>query len=123
MLSALLVYIASGTASHRWRVATLAGYSVLAALLAYALIAGPGFGAFAGNRFWPLFGCAVLIEVTVVAVCCALFAVLPRVLAIILAMGLFIFIGLPVAGATGTAMMPPYCRPSAAGCRPAMASI
>ena len=107
LLGALLHFKATGVAALRWRMAHLLGFSIVAALLTL-LIAGPVFGAIAGNRFWPLLPCAVLLEVTVAAVTAALIAVVPGFLGILLAVMMFIVVGLPVAGQTGVQMLPPY---------------
>jgi hypothetical protein len=107
LLAALLVFKTTGEEAQRWRGATLLGYSLLGALVTM-VIAGPVLGAFAGNRFWPLLLCAVLIEVTVATITAALIAVLPGALAIALSATIFIVVGLPVAGQGGTAMLPPY---------------
>ena len=107
LLSALLVFKATGAAAQRWRLAILLGFSILAALLTL-VIAGPVFGAIAGDRFWPLLPCAVLVEVTVAAVTALLIAVVPGFLGIVLAAMMFIVVGLPVAGQTGVQMLPPY---------------
>jgi hypothetical protein len=87
--------------------AVLLGFSIVAALLTL-LIAGPVFGAIAGNRFWPLVPCAVLIEVTVAAVTAVLIAVVPGFLGIVLAALMFIVVGLPLAGQTGVQMLSPF---------------
>jgi hypothetical protein len=107
LLSALLVFKATGLAAGRWRVATLLGFSIVAALLTL-VIAGPVFGAIAGDRFWPLLPCAVLVEVTVAAVTALLIAVVPGFVGILLAAMMFIVIGLPLAGQTGVQMLSPY---------------
>ena len=107
LLGALLHFKATGVAALRWRMAHLLGFSIVAALLTL-LIAGPVFGAIAGNRFWPLLPCAVLLEVTVAAVTAALIAVVPGFLGILLALMMFIVVGLPIAGQTGVQMLPPY---------------
>ena len=107
LLGALLHFKATGVAALRWRMAHLLGFSIVAALLTL-LIAGPVFGAIAGNRFWPLLPCAVLLEVTVAAVTAALIAVVPGFLGILLALMMLIVVGLPVAGQTGVQMLPPY---------------
>jgi hypothetical protein len=107
LLAAILVFKTTQEQAQRWRGATLLGYSLLGAVLTL-VIAGPILGAFAGDRFWPLLPCAVLIEVTVAAVTAALIAVLPGGLAIALAAFIFIIVGLPVAGQGGTAMLAPY---------------
>lgn len=107
LLAAILVFKATGTVAQRWRGTILFGYSVLGAVLTL-VIAGPVIGAFAGNRFWALLPCAVLIEVTVASITAALIAILPGAVAMLLALALFIIVGLPVAGTSGVAMLPPY---------------
>jgi hypothetical protein len=107
LLSALLHFKATGVAALRWRLAHLLGFSIVAALLTL-VIAGPVFGAIAGDRFWPLLPCAVLFEVTVAAVTALLIAVVPGFVGILLAVIMFIVVGLPVAGAGGVQMLPPY---------------
>jgi hypothetical protein len=106
LLSALLVFKARGVAAERWRAAILLGFSVVASLLTL-VIAGPIFGAIAGNRFWPLFPCLVLVEVTVAAVTALLIAVVRGFLGILLAALIFIVVGLPLAGQTGVQMLSP----------------
>ena len=107
LLSALVVFKATQAAVQRWRVTILLGFAIVASLLTL-VTAGPVFGAIAGNRFWPLFPCAVLIEVTVAAVTALLIAVVPGFVGILLAVLIFILVGLPVAGQGGVAMRPPY---------------
>jgi hypothetical protein len=107
LLAAVLVFKATQRETQHWRVAILLGYSILGAFLTL-VIAGPIFGAFASDRFWPLFLCAALIEVTVATVTAALIALLPGFLAMLFAIVLFLFVGLPVAGTTGASMLPPF---------------
>src|SRR5262249_24368252 len=73
LLAGILVFKATGAAIQHWRIAILVGYSIVGALLT-VVIGGPVFGGFASARFWPLFLCAVLIEVTVASVTAALIA-------------------------------------------------
>jgi len=105
LLAAVLVFKSTGAAAQHWRVAIMLGYSLLGALLTL-VIAGPVFGAFAGDRFWPLLPCLMLFEVTVALVTAALIAVLPGVVAMALALVLFIVVGLPAAGTSGVALLP-----------------
>lgn len=115
LLSAILVFKATGAAAQHWRIAILLGYAVIGALLTL-VIAGPVFGAFAGNRFLPLLPVALLIEVTVALVTAALIALLPGLVAMMLALVLFVVVGLPIAGAG--AMMPPYWQAISAALPP-----
>ena len=105
LLAAVLVFKSTGAAAQHWRVAIMVGYSLLGALLTL-VIAGPVFGAFAGDRFWPLLPCLMLFEVTVALVTAALIAVLPGVVAMVLALMVFIVVGLPAAGTSGVALLP-----------------
>jgi hypothetical protein len=107
LLSTLLLFKASEARDLRWRLARLLGFSIVAALVTL-VIAGPVFGAIAGDRFWPLLPCAVLFEFTVAAVTALLIAVVPGSVSILLAAMIVLFIGLPAAGAGGVQMMPPY---------------
>ncbi|MFF0343384.1 hypothetical protein [Kribbella sp. NPDC004875] len=107
LVSAILATKSTGKAVQQWRLAILAGYALIGTLLTL-LIAGPWFGAFAGNRFWPLFPCLFLIEVTTAFVTAVLLAVLPAVVAMVVALAFFIVVGLPTSGSAGTALMPAY---------------
>jgi hypothetical protein len=107
LLAAILVFKSTGAAAQRWRVAILLGYSLLGALLTL-VIAGPVFGAFAGDRFWPLLLCLLLLEATVALVTAMLIALLPGVVAMLMALVVFIVVGLPSAGTSGVALLPNY---------------
>src|SRR5262249_22752588 len=107
LLAAGLGFTATGaTTRWWWRPIALIGFSIAAALVTL-LIAGPLFGAIANDRLWPLLPCAVLLEVTVAAVTALLVAV-ARGVGIFVAALIFLFVGLPVAGAGGVQMLPPY---------------
>jgi hypothetical protein len=107
LLAAILVFKSTRAAAQHWRVAILLGYSLFGAALT-AVIAGPVFGAFAGDRFWPLLLSFALIEVTVALVTAALIAVLRGLVAMLVALAVFIVVGLPTAGMAGTALLPTY---------------
>ena len=106
LLAAILIFKATGLAAQRWRSAFLLGYAVFGALLT-DLIAGPLLGAYASNRFWPLLPCFLLVTFTVAVVTAALLALVKRGAAV-LALMLFIVLGLTVSGSIGSALLPTY---------------
>ena len=116
LLAAYLIYKATGAAAQHWRAAFLVGYALFGALLT-DLIAGPLLGAYAGNRFWPLLPCFLLVTFTVAVVSAALLALVKRA-AVILALLLFIVFGLTASGAIGAALMPTYWQAISAALPP-----
>ena len=108
-LAATLVFkAAGGTAAARWRAAILAGYALVGALLT-DLIAGPLIGAYSGSHFWPLLPCFWLVTTAVVLAAAALQALVGRLATALVAV-LFIFVGGPGMGGSGTFMLPNYWR-------------
>jgi len=107
LVAAILLFKATSLAAQRWRGAILVGYALVGALLT-DLIAGPLLGAYAADRFWPLLASFALVTVTVALVTAALFAVLRSTVATVIALFLFIVVGLPAAGLVGAALLPTY---------------
>jgi hypothetical protein len=108
-LAATLVFkAAGGTAAARWRAAILVGYALVGALLT-DLIAGPLIGAYPGSHFWPLLPCFWLVTTAVVLAAAALQALVGRLATAAVAV-LFIFVGGPGMGGSGTFMLPNYWR-------------
>ena len=107
MVTAILIFTLTGLAVQRWRTASLVGITLLAALLT-DVIAGPVFGAYAGDKFWPLLPCLWLVTLSTALVGAALIAVLPAVIALVVLEVLFIVVGLVTAGTAGVALLPTY---------------
>jgi MFS family permease len=107
LVAALLLFKGTSTAAQRWRGAILIGFGLFSALLT-DLIAGPLIGAYAGDRFWPLLACFALVTVTVAAVAAALLALFRSGVASVIALVLFIVLGLPSSGQIGSALLPTY---------------
>ena len=107
MVAAILVFTLTGLAVQRWRTASLIGITLLAALLTDVL-AGPVFGAYAGDKFWPLLPCLWLVTLSTALVGAALLAVLPAVIALVVLELLFIVVGMVTAGTAGVALLPTY---------------
>ncbi len=107
MVAAILVFTLTGLAVQRWRTVSLVAITLLAALLT-DVIAGPVFGAYAGDKFWPLLPCLWLVTLSTALVGAALIAVLPPVIALVVLEVLFIVVGLVTAGTAGTALLPTY---------------
>jgi hypothetical protein len=107
LVAAILLFKVTSLAAQRWRGAILIGYALFGALLT-DLIAGPLIGAYAADRFWPLLACFALVTVTVAAVTAALLAVFRSGIAIVIALLLFIVVGLPASGQIGAALLPTY---------------
>ena len=105
MVAAILIFTLTGLAVQRWRTASLIGITLLAALLT-DVIAGPVFGAYAGDKFWPLLPCLWLVTLSTALVGAALIAVLPAVIALVVLEVLFIVVGLVTAGTAGVALLP-----------------
>jgi hypothetical protein len=106
LLAAILIYKATAAARQHWRAAFLLGYALFGALLT-DLIGGPLLGAYASNRFWPLLPCFLLVTFTVAVVTAGLLAVVKRGAAV-LALLLFVVLGLSASGSIGSALMPTY---------------
>jgi hypothetical protein len=115
LLAAILIFKATAAARQHWRATFLLGYALFGALLT-DLIAGPLLGAYASNRFWPLLPCFLLVTFTVAVVTAALLALIKRGAAV-LALLLFVVLGLSASGAIGSALMPPTGRRSRRPCR------
>ena len=107
MVAAILIFTLTGLAVQRWRTASLIGITLLAALLT-DVIAGPVFGAYAGDKFWPLLPCLWLVTFSTAMVGAALLAVLPPLIALVVLELLFIVVGLVTAGTAGVALLPTY---------------
>ena len=108
LVAAILLFkTATSLAAQRWRATILVGYALFGALLT-DLIAGPLIGAYASDRFWPLLPCFALVTVTVAVVSAALLALLRGVVAAMLALLVFIVVGLPASGQIGSALLPTY---------------
>jgi hypothetical protein len=107
MVAAILIFSLTGLAVQRWRTAILLGVTLLAALLT-DVIAGPLFGAYAGDKFWPLLPCLWLVTFSTAMVGAALIAVLPAVVALVALEVLFIIVGMCTAGTAGVALLPTY---------------
>ncbi|GAA1240804.1 hypothetical protein GCM10009665_34580 [Kitasatospora nipponensis] len=108
-LAAVLVYKAAhGIAAAPWRGAILVGYALVGALLT-DLIAGLGIGAFSSNHFWSLLPCFWLITSAVALAAAGLQAMVGRMGTLLVAL-LFIIVGGPPAGGSGTFLLPVYWR-------------
>jgi hypothetical protein len=107
LVAAILLFKATSLTAQRWRAAILLGFALFGALLT-DLIAGPLIGAYAGDRFWPLLPCFALVTVMVSLVTAALLAMLRGAVAIVLALLIFIVVGLAASGQIGSALLPTY---------------
>ncbi|MFD8749920.1 hypothetical protein ACFV0O_02875 [Kitasatospora sp. NPDC059577] len=108
-LAAVLVYKAAhGIAAAPWRGAILVGYALVGALLT-DLIAGLGIGAFSSSHFWSLLPCFWLITSAVALAAAGLQALVGRMGTLLVAL-LFIVVGGPPAGGSGTYLLPVYWR-------------
>lgn len=107
MVAAILIFTLTGLAVQRWRTASLVGITLLAALLT-DVIAGPVFGAYAGDKFWPLLPCLWLVTLSTALVGAALLAALPALIALVVLEVLFIVVGMCTAGTAGVALLPTY---------------
>jgi hypothetical protein len=107
MVAAIMIFSLTHEAVQRWRGVILVGITLLGALLT-DVIAGPLFGAFAGNRFWPLLPCLWLSTLSTALVGAALIAILPAIVAIVVIELVFIVLGMVTAGAGGVALLPRY---------------
>ncbi len=107
IVAAILIFTLTGLSVQRWRTASLVGITLLAALLT-DVIAGPVFGAYAGDKFWPLLPCLWLVTFSTALVGAALLAVLPAIIALVVLEVLFIVVGLCTAGTAGVALLPTY---------------
>jgi hypothetical protein len=105
IVAAIMVFSLTGLAVRRWRSATLIGITLLGAL-ATDVIAGPVFGAYAGDKFWPLLPCLWLVTVSTALVGAALIAVLPAAVAVLALLALFVYVGMVTAGTAGVALLP-----------------
>lgn len=107
LLAAILIFQLTSAAAQEWRVGLLIGYGLVAALLT-DLIAGPAIGAYAGDRFWPLLLCFWLVNATVALVTALLLTAFRAIIAMLLALLVFIVLGFPASGAGGAALLPTY---------------
>jgi hypothetical protein len=107
VFAAILVFGLTRLAVRRWRGFTLVGITLLGSL-ATDLIAGPGFGSYSGDRFWPLLLAIWLITLTTAMVGAALIAILPAAVAIVALLALYIYLGMVTAGTSGVALLPTY---------------
>jgi hypothetical protein len=107
MVAAIFLFSLTRLAVQRWRSAILVGITLLGALLT-DVIAGPVFGAYAGDKFLPLLPCLWLVTLSTAMVGAALIAVLPAVVALVAMEVLFIIVGMCTAGTAGVALLPTY---------------
>jgi hypothetical protein len=105
VVAAIMLFGLTRLAVRRWRGFTLVGITLLGAL-ATDVIAGPVFGAYAGDRFWPLLPCLWLVSLSTSLVGAALIAVLPAAVAIVALLTLYIYVGMVTAGSSGVALLP-----------------
>ena len=108
-LAAVLVFkAAGGTAAAPWRATILTGYALVGAVLT-DLIAGLGIGAYSSSHFWPLLPCFWLITSAVVLAAAAIQGLAGKAGTLLVAV-LFIVVGGPAAGGSGTYLLPVYWR-------------
>jgi hypothetical protein len=107
MVAAIMIFSLTHEAVQRWRGMILVGITLLGALLT-DLIAGPLFGAYASDKFWPLLPCLWLSTLSTALVGAALIAILPAIVAIAVIELLFIVLGMVTAGAGGVSLLPTY---------------
>lgn len=105
-LMAMMLAKSTGTIGRRTRIAVLAAFSVVSALV-IDLIAGPLIGAYANEHFWPLFACFALVSFAVSASATAIMGLGGRFGSLIVAL-LFIVIGGSSSGGAGVSLLPSF---------------
>ena len=103
---AMMLAKSTGTVGRRTRLAVLAAFSVVSALV-IDLIAGPLIGAYSNEHFWPLFLCFALVSFAVSASATAIMGLGGRFGSLIVAL-LFIVIGGSSAGGAGVSLLPAF---------------
>lgn len=105
-LMAMMLAKSTGTVGRRTRLAVLAAFSVVSALV-IDLIAGPLIGAYSNEHFWPLFLCFALVSFAVSASATAIMGLGGRFGSLIVAL-LFIVIGGSSSGGAGVSLLPAF---------------
>jgi hypothetical protein len=107
VVAAILIFTLTQASVQRWRGLILLVSCVIGGLV-IDLIEGPLLGAYAGNRFWPLLPCIMLVAATTALTAAALIALVPRFLAFGAVYFFIPVLGMSTAGAAGVALLPDY---------------